>query len=140
MCDGKDSTVNDIEEHRVLVDGYYYWVLRMNADDAADRGLKMHDVVRVFNDRGAVLCAVRVTQRLPRGAVHAYESSAVYDPIGEPGYSVDRGGCVNQLTPKRSIAAKVTGTAANSCLVQVERWDGSAELRPAPQAAQEAIA
>lgn len=135
MCDGKDSSVNDIEEHRVLVDGYYYWVLRMNADDAADRGLRMHDVVRVFNDRGAVLCAVRVTQRLPRGAVHAYESSAVYDPIGEPGYSVDRGGCVNQLTPKRSIAAKVTGTAANSCLVQVERWDGSAELRPAPQPA-----
>jgi len=136
MCDGKDSSVNDIEEHRVLVDGYYYWVLRMNADDAADRGLKMHEIVRVYNDRGAVLCAVRVTQRLPRGAVHSYESSAVYDPIGEPGYSVDRGGCVNQLTPKRSIAAKVTGTAANSCLVQVERWDGSAELRPAPQPAQ----
>ena len=132
MCDGKDSSVNDIEEHRVLVDGYYYWVLRMNADDAAARGLSLHDLVRVYNDRGAVVCAVRTTQRLPRGVVHAYESSAVYDPIGEPGYSVDRGGCVNQLTPKRSIAKKVTGTAANSCLVQVERWDGSGELRPAP--------
>lgn len=137
MCDGKDSSVNDIEEHRVLVDGYYYWVLRMNAEDAAERGLAMHDLVRVYNDRGAVVCAVRVTQRLPRGAVHAYESSAVYDPIGEPGYSVDRGGCVNQLTPKRSIAKKVTGTAANSCLVQVERWDGSGELRPAPGMKQE---
>lgn len=140
MCDGKDSSVNDIEEHRVLVDGYHYWVLRMNAEDAAERGLGMHDVVRVFNDRGAVLCAVRLTQRLPRGVVHSYESSAVYDPMGEPGYSVDRGGCVNQLTPKRSIAKKVTGTAANSCLVQVQRWDGSPELRPAPRAATEAIA
>lgn len=140
MCDGKDSSVNDIEEHRVLVDGYHYWVLRMNAQDAAERGLKMHDVVRVFNDRGAVLCAVRLTERLPRGVLHSYESSAMYDPIGEPGYSVDRGGCINQLTPKRSIAAKVTGTAANSCLVQVALWDGSAELRPALKTAEEGVA
>jgi trimethylamine-N-oxide reductase (cytochrome c) len=49
--------------------------------------------------------------------------------MGEPGYSTDRGGCINQLTPKRSIAKKVTGTAANSCLVQVVPWDGSAALR-----------
>jgi hypothetical protein len=41
---------------------------------------------------------------------------------------VDRGGCINQLTPKRSIAKKVTGTAANSCLVQVVPWDGSGAL------------
>ena len=112
--------------------------LVQNADDAADRGLRLHDLVRVYNDRGAVVCAVRTTQRLPRGVVHAYESSAVYDPIGEPGYSVDRGGCINQLTPKRSIAKKVTGTAANSCLVQVEPWDGSGELRPAKPAHEEA--
>jgi trimethylamine-N-oxide reductase (cytochrome c) len=44
--------------------------------------------------------------------------------MGEPGESLDRGGCINQLTPKRSIAAKVTGTAANSCLVQAVPWDG----------------
>jgi trimethylamine-N-oxide reductase (cytochrome c) len=47
---------------------------------------------------------------------------------------------VNQLTPKRSIAKKVTGTAANSCLVQVEPWDGSGELKPARQAQKEALA
>jgi trimethylamine-N-oxide reductase (cytochrome c) len=67
--------------------------------------------------------------------VHAYESSACYEPLGEPGYSVDRGGCINQLTPKRSIAKKVTGTAANSCLVQVAPWDGSGELLSSARAA-----
>ena len=132
MSDGKDSSINDIPEHRVLVDGYYYWVMRISAQDAAERGIKMHDLMRVYNDRGAVVCAADVTERLPRGVVHSYSASAVYDPVGEPGNSVDRGGCVNQLTPKRSIAKKVMGTAANSCLVQVELWDGSAELRPAP--------
>jgi anaerobic selenocysteine-containing dehydrogenase len=125
LSDGKDSPINDIEEHRVLVSGYYYWVLRLNAQDAAARGVKEHDLVKVYNDRGAVVCAARLTERLPRGVVHSYESSACYEPLGEPGVSLDRGGCVNQLTPKRSIAKKVTGTAANSCLVQVVAWDGN---------------
>jgi anaerobic selenocysteine-containing dehydrogenase len=123
--------VNDIAEHRVRVNGYYYWILRINAADAAARGIKQHDLVKIYNDRGGVICAAHLTQRLPRGVVHAYESSAVYDPIGEPGHSVDRGGCINLLTPKRSIAAKVTGTAVNSCLVQVTPWDGSGELSAA---------
>jgi trimethylamine-N-oxide reductase (cytochrome c) len=131
MSDGKDSTINDIHDHRVLVDGYYYWTMRINTQDAAERGIKMHDLMRVHNERGAVVCAALVTERLPRGVVHAYGSSAVYDPVGEPGYSVDRGGCVNQLTPKRSIGAKVTGTAANSCLVEIELWDGNGALKPA---------
>ena len=124
LSDGKDSPINDIEEHRVLVNGYHYWVLRLNAEDAAERGLKERELVKIYNDRGAVVCAAHLTQRLPRGVVHAYESSACYEPLGEPGYSLDRGGCINQLTPKRSIAKKVTGTAANSCLVQVVKWDG----------------
>jgi len=124
LSDGKDSPINDIEEHRVLVNGYHYWVLRLNAHDAAERGLKERDLVKIYNDRGAVVCAAHLTQRLPRGVVHAFESSACYEPLGEPGYSLDRGGCINQLTPKRSIAKKVTGTAANSCLVQVMKWDG----------------
>jgi trimethylamine-N-oxide reductase (cytochrome c) len=135
LSDGKECAANDIEEHRVRIDGYYYWVMRINSEDAKARGIKQHDLVRVFNDRGAVVCAAQLTERLPRGTVHSYESSAVYDPMGEPGNSVDRGGCINQLTPKRSIAAKVSGTAVNSCLVEIARWDGSGTLRPAARAA-----
>ena len=30
-CDGKDSAINDIEDHRVRIDGYDYWVLRVSA-------------------------------------------------------------------------------------------------------------
>src|SRR5262249_46475204 len=53
-------------------------------------------------DRGAVICAALPTQRLPRGVCHGYESSAIYDPMGEPGKSVDRGGGLNLLTPERT--------------------------------------
>ena len=98
--DGKDSFLLNIEDHRVKVDGYYYWIMRMNAEDAAERGIKKHDLVKVYNDRGAVICAALPTQRLPRGVCHGYESSAVYEPMGEPGKSVDRGGCLNLLTPR----------------------------------------
>jgi trimethylamine-N-oxide reductase (cytochrome c) len=138
LSDGKKSAVNDIKEHRVLVDGYHYWVIRMNPADAKRRGIGEHDLVRVFNDRGAVICAAHLTHRLPEGAVHSYESSAVYDPVGEPGRSADRGGCINQLTPKRSLAKKVTGTAANSCLVQIEPWNGDGALA-APAARAEPV-
>ena len=80
--DGKDGFANEIEDHRVLVDGHYYWVLRINAADAARRGIARHDLVRVHNDRGAVICAAIPTQRLRPGVVHGYESCAIYDPLG----------------------------------------------------------
>ena len=125
MNDGKGSCVNDVKDHRVLIDGYYYWIVRMNNKDAMARGIANGDLVKMFNDRGAVICAAQVTERLPHGTVHSYSSSAVYDPIGEPGSSPDRGGCVNTLTPKRPIISRSSSTAANSCLVQIEKWRGA---------------
>ena len=122
QSDGKHAIVNDVTDHRVLVDGRYYWIVRVNSEDAAARGLAQHDLVRVFNDRGAVICAVRLTERVPAGTVHSYESSAVYEPVGEPGNSPDRGGCMNLLTPSRMMIRKAHALAANSCLVQIEAW------------------
>ena len=123
MGDGKGSWVNDIKEHRVPIDGYYYWIVRLNPDDAKARRLNKGDLVKVFNDRGAVICALEITERLPPGTAHSYCSSAVYDPIGEPGSSPDRGGCVNVLTPSRPIIEKSHSIACNSCLVQIEKWE-----------------
>ncbi|MBW1676494.1 MAG: molybdopterin-dependent oxidoreductase [Deltaproteobacteria bacterium] len=127
--DGKDSIVNDVKDHRVLIDGYYYWIVRINSGDAEARGIKESDLVKVFNDRGAVICAAQVTERVPPGTVHSYESSAVYDPVGEPGYSVDRGGCVNQLTPSRMMIKQSHSMAANSCLVQIAKCQGEESMK-----------
>jgi trimethylamine-N-oxide reductase (cytochrome c) len=123
MGDAKDSFVNDVKDHRVLIDGYYYWILRINPKDAEARGIKENDLVKVFNDRGAVICAAQVTERLPSGTAHSYESCAKYDPLGEPGESPDRGGCINLLTPKRFIVENSHSMASNSCLVQIEKWN-----------------
>src|SRR5215469_12367007 len=133
--DGKDSFLLNIEDHRIKIDGYYYWILRMNAEDAKERAIGKHDLVKVFNDRGAVICAALPTQRLPRGVAHGYESSAVYDPIGEPGKSVDRGGCLNLLTPERTQTKSTHSLAGANSLVEIELWDRRGEHMSAAFAA-----
>ena len=125
--DGKDSFLNNIKDHRVLVDGYYYWIIRLNPEDAARRGIKQHDLVKVYNERGGVICAAVLTNRLRPGVVHGYESSAVYDPLGEPGKSIDRGGCLNLLSAKRSQTSKTHAMASSATLVEIEPWDQRAQ-------------
>jgi trimethylamine-N-oxide reductase (cytochrome c) len=125
MGDGKESWMNEVKDHRVLRDGHYYWILRMSRPDAEARGVADGDLVMAFNDRGSVILAAQVTERLSRGTVHSYESCADYLPLGEPGHSPDTAGCVNLLTSKRYITPTSTGMAPNSCLVQVEKWTPS---------------
>ena len=120
--DAKDSTVNDIAGHRMLIDGYYYWIARINSKDAANRGIKMNDLVRLYNDRGSVICAAQITERVPQGTIHSYEASASYDPLGSPGESTDRGGCVNLLTSRRTIIKNSHAAAQNTCLIDIEKW------------------
>jgi molybdopterin guanine dinucleotide-containing S/N-oxide reductase-like protein len=126
--DGKDSFLNDIKDHRELIDGHYYWIIRMNPADAEARGIADHDLVRIFNNRGAVVCVVHVTMRLKQGVVHSYESSAVYDPMGEPGASVDRGGCVNLLSPSRTQIKNAHSMANGLAMVEIDKWDGETEF------------
>lgn len=123
--DMKATWLSEIPEHRVLKDGYYWWPIRINPNDAQERGIKDKDIVKVYNDRGAELLIAQITERMRPGVVHSYESSANYDPLipGDPG-SIDRGGCVNRLTPKRLMSKNASGFGL-SCLVQIEKWDGS---------------
>ena len=91
----------------MLVDGYYYWIVRINPKDAAARGIRQNDLVRVFNDRGAVICAAQLTERVPPGTVHSYESPPS-TTRGRAGNSPDRGGCMNILTPSRMMIRSPT--------------------------------
>jgi anaerobic selenocysteine-containing dehydrogenase len=100
----------------------------MNPADAAARDLEHRDVVKVFNRRAAVLCAIDVSPLVVQGTVKAYESCAEYDPIQTPDGVVDRGGCLNLLTPSRSISSTADGIAPNSCLVDVRRWERRAAV------------
>ena len=127
--DGKDSTINDIDDHRILIDGYYYWIMRMHPSDAAARGLEQHDLIRIFNDRGAVICAVDVSELIMPGVVKTFESSAVYDTVPDGDGFADRGGCLNLITPRRPQVTGTDGMGSNSCLVEIEKWVPVESLR-----------
>jgi len=122
--DANTSWLGEISGHRVLKNGHYWRPVRIHPSDAAARNINSGDIVRLYNDRGAVLCIAQVTERMRPGVVHCYYGSGKYDPL-EPGNpdSPDRGGCVSILTPVRLLSGNVPGMAPNSCLVQIDRWE-----------------
>jgi len=123
--DSHTPWLGEIPAHRLYKDGHYWQVVRMHPTDAEVRGIKQGDIVKLYNDRAAVLGIVQLTERMRPGVVHSYEGSARYEPV-EPGNpsSPDRGGCINALSSSRLISKHVSGMAPNSCLVEVSRWDG----------------
>ena len=122
--DNKTRWIDRITQHRIIKDDYAWWPVRISPQDAAARGIKHLDIVKVHNDRAAVLCVAWVTERIRPGTVHSYESGAKYDPL-EPGKagSIDRGGCMNMLTSGRLLSKNVPGMASNSCLVEISKWE-----------------
>ncbi|HET7636059.1 MAG TPA: molybdopterin-dependent oxidoreductase [Candidatus Limnocylindria bacterium] len=101
--------------------------LRINPADAAARGIAAGDVVRVHNDRGALLATAALSERLMPGTVQL-ANGAWYDPVAaEPG-SLEKHGSVNVLTLDRGSSRLGQATVANTALVEVERFEG-----PLPQ-------
>ena len=97
--------------------------IRMNPSDAAARGLEDGDVVRVYNDRGACLAGLVVSDDLRRDVVHL-ATGAWYDPLvlGEVG-TLDRHGNPNMLTRDKGTSRLGQGVSAHSALVEIERYD-----------------
>jgi trimethylamine-N-oxide reductase (cytochrome c) len=101
-------------------DGYNYEPLWLNPADASARGIESGDVVKVHNERGAVLGGAYVTERMMPGVVYM-DHGARYDPI-VPG-ELDRGGAINTITPHNLTSKNATGMVVSSFLVEVERAD-----------------
>jgi biotin/methionine sulfoxide reductase len=96
--------------------------MRINPLDAARRGIAEGDVVRVFNDRGAILAGAVLTGAIREGVIQI-ATGAWYDPTtpGEIG-ALDKHGNPNVLTPDRGTSQLAQGPTAQSTLVDVEKW------------------
>lgn len=99
----------------------------LHPKDAESRGIATGDIVRVFNDRGAVLCGAMVTTSV-RPRVVLLEQGSWYAPA-EPGRigSLDRGGCANTLTAQRGTSQLAQGPVCHDSLVQIEKYAGDAK-------------
>lgn len=90
----------------------------INPIDAQKRGIVSGDMVRVFNGRGEVRIAAKVTPRIMPG-VSAMGQGAWHNADMQ-GDRVDHGGCVNTLTTHRpSPLAK--GNPQHTNLVEIEK-------------------
>jgi len=98
--------------------------VNLNPADAAARGIADGDIVRVFNDRGACLAAAAITPDI-RPGVARISTGAWFDPA-EPGanHALDKHGNPNVLTLDIGASKLSQGCAAQTCLVEVEKWDG----------------
>jgi anaerobic dimethyl sulfoxide reductase subunit A len=88
----------------------------INPLDAAARGISNGDMIRIFNARGEVQIAAKVTPRMMPGVV-ALGEGAWYSPDSK---RIDRAGSINVLTSQRpSPLAK--GNPSHTNLVQVAK-------------------
>ncbi len=97
--------------------------IRIHPDDAAQRGIRDGDVVRVFNDRGSCLAGA-VVSRDARPGVVQLSTGAWYDPFdpADPDAMCVHGN-PNVLTLDKGTSKLAQGCSGQHALVDVARWE-----------------
>ena len=122
----------EIETCKVVgPDGYAYEPLWINPQDAVRLNMHDGDIVRMFNDRGAVLGGVRLSERVIPGALYQDHGARVDNiVVGE----FDRAGANNLICPSNTTSKNCPGEVTNSFLVNVEKVDVFALAAQYPEA------
>ncbi len=101
-------------------DGYLYEPVWVNPADAKNRNIRDGDIVKIFNDRGALLAGAWVTERIRPGVIYI-DHGARWDPI-VPG-ELDRGGAINTILPHNTTSKNAAGMVCSGFLVNVGKAD-----------------
>jgi biotin/methionine sulfoxide reductase len=96
----------------------------IHPDDAAERGIREGDVVRLFNERGACLAGATLTDAVCRGVIRL-SCGAWYDPDDTDGQAICRHGNANVLTRDHGTSKLGQGPSSATVLVEIERWQGA---------------
>ncbi len=99
-------------------------VMLMHPQAAAQRGIEEGSIVRIHNSRGACLAAVRLDGDMLEDVV-VLPTGAWFNPA-QPGAadSLELNGNPNVLTLDVGTSSLAQGPSANTCLVQVELYEG----------------
>ncbi|MBQ2681387.1 MAG: dehydrogenase, partial [Eggerthellaceae bacterium] len=126
-CTGRwrfHAQCDDITWHREIPtakvvgkDGYLYEPCWLCPEDAAKLGIVDGDIVKVYNDRGTVLCGAKISERILPQSVMVNKGSRS-DPITS---GLDRGGNINLISPAGPISKHCYGFAVSGYLVAVEK-------------------
>jgi biotin/methionine sulfoxide reductase len=112
-----DKLHSQLESALADRDGARPETLVIHPEDAASRGIRTGDLLRVFNARGAARARALVSEHiLPR--VVALPTGAWY---GDPGNNIDPDGNPNVLTKDVGTSRLAQGCSAHTALVEVQR-------------------
>ncbi|MCF8095506.1 MAG: molybdopterin-dependent oxidoreductase [Desulfobacteraceae bacterium] len=112
-------------------DGYLYEPVWINPKDAAAKNISAGDIVKIFNERGALLAGARLTERIRHGAVYI-DHGARWDPIIAG--KLDRGGAINTIAPHNTTSKNATGMVCSGFLVDIEYTDIDSLRKKYPEA------
>jgi len=97
--------------------------IHISSPDAQARGLKDGDMVRVFNERGACLAGVWISDGIMPGVV-CLPTGATFEPITDAGgRPLENHGNPNVLTKDVGTSRLGQGSSAQTCLVEIERYN-----------------
>jgi trimethylamine-N-oxide reductase (cytochrome c) len=103
-------------------DGYAYEPVWINPLDAEREGIKQGDVVGLFNERGTVLGAARVTERIRSGALYQ-DHGARIDSIVPGKGGLERAGANNLICPSPTTSKNAVGEVTNGFLTGIKKVD-----------------
>jgi biotin/methionine sulfoxide reductase len=98
--------------------------VRIHPQDAAARGIRGGDIVRLYNDRGACLAGAVLSEALRPGVVQL-STGAWYDPedpAAEAPLCVH--GNPNVLTPDIGTSRLAQGSTGQLCRIEIEHFEG----------------
>lgn len=104
-------------------DGYGYEPIWVNPKDAGKLGIKHHDILKMYNERGAVMGAAYITERIMEGVI-SQDHGARVDAL-EIGFGkgIDRGGANNLIAPSAITSKNSPGMVTSGFLVNIEKVD-----------------
>lgn len=93
--------------------------IRINAEDAAKRGIKDGDLVELSNERGALIAGAVVSDGIMPGVVSIYEGA--WPSPDSKGRC--NNGLINFITSSRRSSGLTQATTANTCLADLKKCE-----------------
>lgn len=93
--------------------------VRINAEDAAARGIADGDLVELYNERGTVIAGAVVSDDIMPGVVSIYEGG--WPQLDSKGRC--NSGLVNFLTSTQRASGLSQATTANTCLIEMRKCE-----------------
>ncbi len=114
-----DKLHSQLESAIAEIPGNRPVTLKINPRDAACRSIKVGQIIRVFNSRGACLSQAEITNDVRQGVV-SLPTGAWFEPDE---FGMDIHGNPNVLTDDQGTSRLGQGSSAHTALVQVEIYN-----------------